>query len=55
MAKADDLRELADILHRLTISKLDCYHNFKIVPKSGTNTGFALWRCTKCPKVVQSS
>lgn len=45
MSKSTDIKEI----------KAECEHTFKIIRKSGVATGFALWKCTKCPKIVQSS
>lgn len=38
-----------------TAIQKDCFHVFKIIPKSGSRFGIKLWLCDNCTKVVQSS
>lgn len=55
MAKAEDVRDLLEISKKILASEIDCHHTFKIIKGSGQINGIPLWKCTKCPKVVQSS
>lgn len=38
-----------------TTLQQECFHTFKVIPKSGSRFGIKLWLCENCTIVVQAS